>query len=109
MTSYDTNAQVHRTFDLLEKHGGKCVYVGKFRKIFQYLLMFFGTYMFKMFKINSAIFHLIWRGLYCYLNRQSMFRCASSPDSIVMYKLFEGRSKSVLLFLNIFRGGNQGN
>ena len=27
MTSYDTNGKVHRTFDLWEKHGGKCVYV----------------------------------------------------------------------------------
>ena len=28
MTSYDINAQVHQTFDLLGNHDGKCVYVG---------------------------------------------------------------------------------
>ena len=28
MTSNETNVQVQGTFDLWEKHGGKCVYVG---------------------------------------------------------------------------------
>ena len=44
MTSYDTNAQVHRPFDLWEKHGGKCVYVGIPGRICNIFLIFFGTY-----------------------------------------------------------------
>ena len=43
-TSYDTNAQVYRTFDLWEKQGGKCVYVGFPERIFYIFLIFFGTY-----------------------------------------------------------------
>ena len=39
MTSYDTNAQVHQTFDLCETYGGKCVYVG----FFYIFLIVFGT------------------------------------------------------------------
>ena len=45
MMSYDTNAQVQRTFDLLEKHGGKCVYVGIPERLFDTFLIFFGSYM----------------------------------------------------------------
>ena len=45
MTSYDTNVQVHQTFDLWEKHGGKCVYVGIPERLFDIYLIFFGTSM----------------------------------------------------------------
>ena len=45
MTSYDANAQVHRTFDLWEKHDGKCVYVGIPEGLFDIFLIFFATYM----------------------------------------------------------------
>ena len=45
MTSYETNEQVHRTFDLWEKHGGKCVHVGIPERFFHIFLLFFGTYM----------------------------------------------------------------
>ena len=45
MTSYDTNVQVHQIFDLSEKHGGKCVYVGIPETFFDIFLIFFGTYM----------------------------------------------------------------
>ena len=72
MTSYDTNAQVHRTFDLLEKHGGKGVYDRIPEKSFN---IFWYLYVLDV-QINRAIFHLIWRGLYFYPNSQSMFRCA---------------------------------
>ena len=40
MASYDTNAQVHRTFDLWEKQGGKCVYVGITEKLLDTFLIF---------------------------------------------------------------------
>ena len=45
MTSYDTNAQVHRTFGLWKKHGGKCVYIGIPERLFNIFLKSFGTYM----------------------------------------------------------------
>ena len=45
MTSYDTNVQIHQTFDLQEKHGGKCVYVGIPERLFDIFLISFGTYM----------------------------------------------------------------
>ena len=61
MTSYDTNEQVHLTFDRWEKHGGRCVHVGIPESLF---LIFFGTYM-SCVQINRTIFHLIWWGLYC--------------------------------------------
>ena len=45
MTSSNTIAQVHRTVDLWDKHGGNCVYVGIPGKLFSIFLLFFGTYM----------------------------------------------------------------
>ena len=45
MTSNDTNAQVHRTFDLWEKHCSKSVYVGIPERLLDIFLLFFGTYM----------------------------------------------------------------
>ena len=50
MTSYDTNAQVHWTFGLWEKHGGKCVYVRIPERLLNIFLISFGTYMSQMFK-----------------------------------------------------------
>ena len=41
----DTNAQVHQTFDLEEKHGGKCVYIRIPEQLFHIFLILFGTYM----------------------------------------------------------------
>ena len=34
LTSYDTNAQIYWTVDLLKKHGGMCVYVGIPERLF---------------------------------------------------------------------------
>ena len=40
MMSYDTNGQVHQTFDLWEKNGSKCVYVGISERFFDVSLIF---------------------------------------------------------------------
>ena len=40
MTSYDTNVQVHRTFDLWEIYFGKCVYVGIPERLFDIFLIY---------------------------------------------------------------------
>ena len=42
ITSYDTNAQVHRTFDLWKKHDGKCDYVRIPERLFDIFLLFLG-------------------------------------------------------------------
>ena len=52
MTSYDTNEQVHLTFDLWEKHGGRCVHVG----IPESLFFFFLVLICLVFKLTGQYF-----------------------------------------------------
>ena len=81
VTSYDTNAQVHWTVDLWENHCGKCVY----ERIFHIFLIFLVLVISCLrCSINREIFHLVWWGLYPYPNCLSMFRFASSPNSIIL-------------------------
>ena len=49
MTSYDTNAQVHRTMTS-RKNMGPSIYVGIPERLLDIFLIFFGTYMSLMFK-----------------------------------------------------------